>query len=179
MTVPDHGLTDRTDAQTAGRIADHNADRTADRTASRRLPAEEIPVGVEQQLGSHTVTEDEVLAFGRDWDPQYFHIDAEAATESDFGGLIASGIHTLAVFQRLSVERALDSYDIVAGRQLRSVRFLRPVRPGDTLTGTMRVERVDPPVNGRAMGVSTGQLTNQHGKQVLDVSVDFVARAAR
>lgn len=144
-----------------------------------RLPAEQIPVGVEQHLGSYTVSEEEVIAFGHEWDPQYFHIDADAAEGSDFGGLIASGIHTLAVFQRLSVKGALIHYDIVAGRQLRSVRFLLPVRPGDTLTGTMRVERVDPPVNGRALGVSSGELVNQHGKQVLDVSVDFVARAAR
>lgn len=145
--------------------------------ASVRLPAEQIPIGVERKIGSHTVTEDEVLAFGRDWDPQYFHVDAAAAEESDFGGLIASGIHTLAVFQRLSVETVLSGFDIVAGKQLRSVRFLRPVRPGDTLTGSMRVEEMSPPKNGRAVGVSSGTLVNQHGKQVLDVTVDFVARA--
>ncbi|HJG81294.1 MAG TPA: MaoC family dehydratase N-terminal domain-containing protein [Brevibacterium senegalense] len=142
-----------------------------------RLPAEQIPVGVEVELGSHTVTEEEVLAFGRDWDPQYFHVDEDAARESDFGGLIASGIHTLAVYQRLSVTQVLTGYDIVAGRQLREVRFLRPVRPGDTLTGSMRVERIDPAVNGRAMGVSSGQLVNQHGKQVLTLDVDFVIRS--
>ena len=112
--------------------------------ASVRLPAEQIPIGVERKIGSHTVTEDEVLAFGRDWDPQYFHVDAAAAEESDFGGLIASGIHTLAVFQRLSVETVLSGFDIIAGKQLRSVRFLRPVRPGDTLTGSMRVEEIEP-----------------------------------
>ena len=142
-----------------------------------RLPAEQIPVGVEVALGSHTVTEEEVLSFGRDWDPQYFHVDEDAARESDFGGLIASGIHTLAVYQRLSVTQVLTGYDIVAGRQLREVRFLRPVRPGDTLTGSMRVERIDPAVNGRAMGVSSGQLVNQHGKQVLTLDVDFVIRS--
>lgn len=145
--------------------------------ASVRLPAEQIPVGIERKIGSHTVTEDEVLAFGRDWDPQYFHVDAAAAEESDFGGLIASGIHTLAVFQRLSVETVLSGFDIIAGKQLRSVRFLRPVRPGDTLTGSMRVEEMSAPKNGRAVGVSSGTLVNQHGKQVLDVTVDFVARA--
>ena len=146
---------------------------------STRLPAEQIPVGVERQIGSHTVTEDEVLTFGRTWDPQYFHVDAAAAAESDFGGLIASGIHTLAIFQRLSVETVLSGLGIVAGKQLRSVRFLRPVRPGDTLTGSMRVDEVSPPQNGRAVGVSSGTLVNQHGKQVLDVTVDFVARAQR
>lgn len=146
---------------------------------STRLPAEQIPVGVERQIGSHTVTEDEVLTFGRAWDPQYFHVDATAAAESDFGGLIASGIHTLAIFQRLSVETVLSGFDIVAGKQLRSVRFLRPVRPGDTLTGSMRVEEMSQPQNGRAVGVSSGTLVNQHGKQVLDVTVDFVARAQR
>lgn len=146
---------------------------------STRLPAEQIPVGVERALGSYTVTEDEVLAFGRDWDPQYFHVDAAAAEESDFGGLIASGIHTLAVFQRLSVVTVLSGFDIVAGKQLRSVRFLRPVRPGDTLTGSMRVEEMSPPQKGRAVGVSSGSLVNQHGQQVLAVTVDFVARAQR
>src|SRR5690625_5229334 len=144
---------------------------TAQTRTTTRLPAEQIPVGVETRLGSHTVTEDEVLAFGRDWDPQYFHVDATAAAESDFGGLIASGIHTLALFQRLSVATVLSGFDIIAGKQLRSVRFLRPVRPGDTLTGTMRVERMSPAENGRAVGISSGSLTNQHGKQVLDVTV--------
>lgn len=153
------------------------ADQPSADGAPARLPAEQIPVGQEHTLGAHTVTQQEILDFGHAWDPQYFHIDEDAAATSDYGGLIASGIHTLAVYQRLSVRAVLTGIDIVAGRQLRSVRFLRPVRPGDTLTGTMTVDRIDPAVHGRALGVASGQLTNQHGKQVLALEVDFVARA--
>jgi len=66
------------------------------------LPAEDMPVGVELDCGSYAVTEEEIVEFASHWDPQYFHIDRDAAEHSDFGGLIASGLHTAAIFQRLA-----------------------------------------------------------------------------
>ncbi|WP_084500378.1 MaoC/PaaZ C-terminal domain-containing protein [Brevibacterium album] len=145
----------------------------------RRLPAEHMQVGVETAFGTHTVTADEILAFGRAWDPQYFHVDEAAAETSEFGGLIASGVHTLGIYQKLSVEAVLSRYDIVAGKEFTRLRFMRPVRPGDTLTGAMTVESLSPPRHGRCLGTAEGRLSNQDGKQVLDIEVEFLVRSAQ
>jgi acyl dehydratase len=66
---------------------------------------EDFKVGDQAELGRHTFTEQDIVAFGRQFDPQPFHTDKVAAQESSFGGLIASGWHTCAVGMRLMVER--------------------------------------------------------------------------
>ncbi|MCC9069695.1 MaoC/PaaZ C-terminal domain-containing protein [Arthrobacter cryoconiti] len=73
-----------------------------------RLAAEHLPVGQSVDLGSHSVSEAEIIRFASEWDSQYFHTDPETAHESHFGGLIASGLHTLSIFQRLSVLGVLN-----------------------------------------------------------------------
>ena len=87
-------------------------------------------------LGSHTVSVAELTQFAGQWDPQFFHVDAAAADRGMFGGLIASGILTMAVFQRLSVEGFWGRTATVAARGMRDVRFVRPVRPGASLAGS-------------------------------------------
>ncbi|MGH3131129.1 MAG: MaoC/PaaZ C-terminal domain-containing protein, partial [Gaiellaceae bacterium] len=64
---------------------------------------EDFEPGRTFELGSRTVTEEEIVSFAREWDPQPFHVDAEAAAGSAFGGLIASGWHTGALWMRLYV----------------------------------------------------------------------------
>ena len=84
------------------------------------------------------MTEEEILDFARQWDPQPFHVDPEAAKETVFGGLIASGWHTGAMWMRLYVDSTLGS----AARGspgVEELRWLAPVRPGDTLTGRVTV----------------------------------------
>jgi acyl dehydratase len=65
---------------------------------------EDIEIGSRRELGSHTFTQDEIIAFAKKYDPQVFHIDPEAAKHSMFGGIIASGWHTAAMWMRLAVE---------------------------------------------------------------------------
>ena len=65
---------------------------------------EDFKVGDQAELGRHTFTEQEIVAFGRQFDPQPFHIDSVQARDTVFGGLIASGWHTCAVGMRLMVE---------------------------------------------------------------------------
>lgn len=133
--------------------------------------AEDIQPGDTWHLGSYTLSEDEIVAFASKWDPQFLHVDvARAATQSQFGGLIASGLHTLGVYQRLSVLSRLAQWRVIAGAGLEEVRFLRPVRPGDTLTGQTRIEAVEmDEVRGRGLVTCAGELTNQHGKQVFSI----------
>jgi acyl dehydratase len=137
--------------------------------AVRSIYAEDLRVGERHDLGSHRLTEDEIVGFATDWDPQFFHVDSEDAKESPFGGLIASGIHTLAIFQKLVVEACFRHWNIIAGKEIRELRFLRPVRPGDELTGHVVIEALTFDDRGRAEYVARGVLTNQDGKEVLSL----------
>ena len=82
------------------------------------LYAEDLPVGSTVELGSHAVTLEEMLEFARQWDPQGFHTDPEVAAAGHFGEVIASGIHTLGIYQRLSVEGAVGRWAVIAGRRV-------------------------------------------------------------
>lgn len=106
------------------------------------VTADDIAAGDRVELGHHTVSEDEIVAFAREWDPQWFHTDPAASAEGHHGGVIASGIHTLAALQRLCVESLYSRWAVIAGRGFDRLRFTAPVRPGDTLTGTVTVAEV-------------------------------------
>lgn len=141
------------------------------------LPAEDLPIGQEIDCGAHEVTQQEMIGFASTWDPQYFHVDAVRAAESDFGGLIASGLHTLSIYQRLAVTGVYDAYDVIAGRTLREVKFLRPVRAGDVLTCSVTVASIVPDAAGRCAVTIDGLLRNQHDKVVLALTVDCLIRS--
>ena len=85
------------------------------------------------EAGPYVLTEAELLQFARAYDPQWFHTDAQAAAESPFGGLIASGWHTCSIAMRLVVEAALAGSESFASPGLEHVRWPNPVRPGDAL----------------------------------------------
>lgn len=138
--------------------------------------AEDLTVGDVIDLGSHTVEESELLDFATAWDPQDFHIDHAVAEKGYFGGLIASGVHSIAVLQRLSVLGAYRNLSVIGGRSLRDVQFRRPVRPGDTLTGTMRVEGVELDDRGRGLVTSTGHLRDPEGNVVLEMVTEAYVR---
>ena len=140
--------------------------------------AEDLQVGQVIPFGTYAVTEEEVLAFAESWDPQWFHTDVDAAAAGPYGGLIASGIQTLAIYQRLNVQAT--QWAAIAGRALRDIRFLRPVRPGDTLTGFVRVADLVPePDRNRALLTSAGELSNADGKPVLTITVDAYLHLSR
>lgn len=133
--------------------------------------------GTVYRLGEYPLTLDDPLSFAQQWDPQYFHADADAADDSVFGGVIASGIHSLAVLQRLTVESVYRQWKVIAGRELREVRFLRPVRPGDVLSGWVTIDdvRLDER-RGRADVVVAMELTVD-GNPVLSGVTDVVVHA--
>ena len=95
---------------------------------------EDLEQGMTGDLGPRTITREQILAFGRDYDPQPFHVDEEAARASPFGGLIASGWQTAAICQRLVVEGMLKNTASQGSPGIEGLRWLLPVRPGDALT---------------------------------------------
>ncbi len=129
---------------------------------------EDFAAGQVYELGSRTVTEDELVDFARQWDPQSFHVDPEAARESVFGGLIASGWQTGAIWMRMYVDTMLGP----AARGspgIEELRWLAPVRPGDTLTGRLTVLEATPSATKPDRGTIRirGELVNQDGVTVL------------
>jgi acyl dehydratase len=86
------------------------------------------------RFGSITVEVDEVIAFAKRFDPQTFHVDPEAAKLTAFGSLIASGWHTGALTMRLFVDHYLTRVASLGSPGLDELRWVRPVRPGDTLS---------------------------------------------
>lgn len=95
---------------------------------------EDYLVGSVQDLGTILVTEEEIVEFGRRYDPQVFHTDPEKARQTVFGGLVASGWHTAAMAMRLLVEHYLSPVSSVGSPGLKELWWLKPVRPGDALS---------------------------------------------
>jgi acyl dehydratase len=144
---------------------------------SRHAYAEDLAPGTAYRLGRHTLTEDDIVGFARAWDPQPFHVDPAQRAHPRFTGVIASGIQSLAVLQRLCVDGVYSTWQVVAGRALTDVAFLRPVRPGTVLTGVARVESVtlDRPAMGLVRLACT--LTSASGEELLTgVAETYVAR---
>lgn len=109
-------------------------------TVSRaRRYFEDYPIGVEQEVGSVSISEADMIDFASKYDPQDFHIDPEKAAASPFGGLIASGWHTAAAVMRLLVDRYLDSASSLGSPGVDELRWLAPVRPEDVLTVHARI----------------------------------------
>jgi acyl dehydratase len=124
------------------------------------------------ELGSRTVTEDEIIEFARQFDPQPFHVDPAAAAESVFGGLIASGWHTGAMWMRLYVDNMLGSASAQGSPGIEELRWLAPVRPGDTLHGRLTVLETTPSERRPDRGTVRirGEMINQDGVTVMSMT---------
>jgi acyl dehydratase len=133
---------------------------------------EDFEPGQVYDLGSRTVTEAEIVAFARQFDPQPFHLDPEAARESVFGGLIASGWHTGAMWMRLYVDSMLDGSAARGSPGIEELRWLAPVRPGDTLSGRLTVLETSPSAIRADRGTIRirGEMVNQDGVTVMSMT---------
>lgn len=101
---------------------------------------EDFEIGDVRWTGSLTVERDEVIEFGRRYDPQPFHVDEEAASSSHFRGLVASGWHTTALTMRLMVESMQENGGESLGSPgVEEIRWQAPVRPGDCLRAKLEV----------------------------------------
>ena len=141
----------------------------------RQLWAEDITVGAAFDLGEYTVTRAEILEFAGHWDPQAIHLDDSFASEHEFGEIIASGIHTFAVYQRLAVLGAYRYWAMIAGRAIRDVQITYPVRAGATLRGRIEVEGVAMSSDVRALITTRGSLFVQD-RLALELVADAYVR---
>src|SRR3954467_1741223 len=105
---------------------------------------EDFAAGQVFRSPTYAVTEAEILAYARQYDPQPFHLDAEAAKATLFGGLAASGWHTASMTMRLIVASEFRPAWGVIGGRMESVEWPRPVRPGDVLRVESEVLEVKP-----------------------------------
>ncbi len=154
---------------------------------------EDLRVGERDDLGSHTFTAEEIKAFARTYDPQYFHLDEDAAARSHFGGLCASGWHTAAVYMRYFVDhwrrvaeerraRGEDSAEVGPSPGIRELKWPNPVFAGNTISFAHEIAELrdvkSRPEWGLATALNTG--VNQNGDLVLSfLGAKFVRRRPR
>jgi acyl dehydratase len=130
---------------------------------------DDYEIGQKFDLGSTSFTADEIVDFARQYDPQSFHVDAGAARQSLFGGLIASGWHVTAKLMRLFVDNYVDQRTALGSPGVDEVRWLKPVRPGDTLSAWVECAGKVPSKSRPEMGIVHEQwrATNQKGELVM------------
>ena len=137
------------------------------------LYLDDLHVGQRFSSGSHKLDEAQIRGFAREFDPQPFHLDDEAAKATLFGGLAASGWHTAAVTMRLLVQSGLPLAGGIIGSG-GEISWLKPTRPGDTLSVVSEIVEITPsrsrPDRGSVRVRS--ETRNQHG----DIVQTFTAR---
>lgn len=129
---------------------------------------EDFAVGDGFEAGGYRVTGEEIVEFARRYDPVPFHTDEAAAKESVFGGLVASGIHTIAVWNRLRKD-AEDGLVMLAGLGIDELRYPHPVRPDDVLSMRSEVIEISPSARkpDRAVMRFRQTVKNQDGVEVM------------
>lgn len=141
---------------------------------------EDFHIGDTFDLGATAqVTAEGIIAFARQYDPQHFHLDAEQARDSIFGQLVASGWHTTALLTRLLVDGLINETISMGFPSVDEIRWLRPLRPGDTLHARFSVLDCVPSKSRPNMGVvrSKCEVFNQEEEPVLTlVGLHFFGR---
>lgn len=145
------------------------------------LYLDELKVGDRFESGGYTLTEADIIGFALKYDPQPFHVDMEGAKATPYGGLIASGFHTLAIgFRVLYATGWLTSANL-GGIGIDELRWVKPVRPGDTLRTTTIIKEIVPSKSKPDRGVLKHDIivTNQHDETVLTGTFVIVVRRRR
>jgi acyl dehydratase len=140
---------------------------------------DEFIPGSEIVSAGQTLTLDSMIAFAALYDPQSFHIDVEAAKASPYGGLIASGFQTLAIGFRLFLDTAVLAGTSFGSNAVDELRWLKPVRPGDTLHTVARVIEARPSASKPDRGIvrASFRVLNERDEDVLTfLTTVFVAR---
>jgi acyl dehydratase len=130
-------------------------------------------------LGSEQVSQADIIEFASHYDPQPMHVDPNAASFTIYGGLIASGWHTGALFMRLLVRSLIAQTASFGSPGMEELRWPAPVRPGDTLTGRIEVLETRTSNSRPNMGIVKwrGELRNQGGTLVMSaIGTNFFGR---
>lgn len=141
---------------------------------------EDIEVGARSRFGHYEVTREEVIDFASRYDPQPFHLSDEAASQTYFGRLSASGWHTCAMLMRMLVDNMKTNAQAGLGSPgIDELRWLKPVYPGDTLRAESEVLDKTPSRSRQDMGSYRARTTvfNQHGEPVMALtSIGLIRR---
>jgi acyl dehydratase len=145
------------------------------------LYLDELKPGDRFESHGYTLTEADVIDFARNYDPQPFHIDIEAAKQTIHGGLIASGFQTLAVGFRMLYQTGFITSANLGGVGLDELRWLKPVRPGDTLRSTGEMLALTPSKSKPDRGVAKYLFTvlNQRDEPVLSGTFVIILKRKR
>jgi len=132
---------------------------------------EDFPAGTILECGSVTMSKEEIVKFARQFDPQPFHVDEAAAAESVFGGIVASGWHTCSLAMRLMCDNYLLETASNGSPGIDNIKWLKPVRPGDTLHLSMMVLESRVLESKPTVGLvhSRWQMINQHHECVMEM----------
>ncbi len=147
-----------------------------------RRAYEDIDVGEHHESRRRTVTRAEIVEFAEEFDPQPFHVDEAAGRESVFGGLVASGFHTLSLCSKLATEAFLSNVRMVGGRSFSNVEIFAAVRPDDELYTQVEVVEKSLPSSHPKYGHLELDVTgrNQDDDQVANLGLQpIVARRDR
>ena len=131
---------------------------------------EAVEIGETDSFGSYEVTREEILSFGNQYDPQPFHVDPEAAAESMFGELVASGWHTAAMTMRMLVDNYLLESGAMGSPGVEQLRWRVPVRPGDVLSVETKVIDKEPWDDERGVVRSETETVNGDGETVMEMT---------
>jgi acyl dehydratase len=140
---------------------------------------EDFVEGATFDLGTFSYTEQQIIDFAREFDPQPMHTDPDAARASTYGGLIASGWQTATSYMRRLVDAIMRDSESIGSPGLDHLRWLRPVRAGDTLRARFTVLEARPSNSRPDWGIvrSRGEVLNQQDEVVMDVeAVNFFGR---
>jgi acyl dehydratase len=143
---------------------------------------EDYVVGRVYECGEIGVSEPEIIEFATRYDPQYFHVDPAKAAATEFGGIIASGWHTVSLVMRLYVDHYLSHVASLASPGVEDVRWPKPVRPGDTLKIRVTILETRPSRSKPDRGIVCALLEalNQRDELVLSMTaVSILGRRER
>jgi acyl dehydratase len=136
---------------------------------------EDVKLGDRNEFGPVTISREEIIAFAREFDPQPFHLSDEAAAATHFGSLASSGWHTTALSMKMMVAMWQRNPGVQAASLgalgVDELRWLQPVRPGDTLRGVSEVIDLKVSRSRPEMGIVKTHITlfNQRDEPVLSM----------
>ncbi|MEC5301840.1 MULTISPECIES: MaoC family dehydratase [Staphylococcus] len=122
------------------------------------------------------ISEEDIINFAQEFDPQYMHLDKEKATQGRFNGIIASGIHTLSISFKLWIEAGKYGEDVIAGTHMNHIKFIKPVYPEDELYTKIKV--LNKQATKRDQGLLTVLLStfNQYEDKVFEGELTALLR---
>jgi acyl dehydratase len=127
------------------------------------MKLDEFTIGQVFKTKSFKLTKEGIMGFAEEFDPQYMHLDEEKAQQGRFNGIIASGIHTMALSFKLWVEEGMYGNDVIAGTEMNNIKFIKPVYPGDELHTIIEV--IDKKTKKSETGILTVLLSTYNDKE--------------